>query len=162
MRFFKRSSREESYKRYRVAREAIELGVFRPEDPQMVAAKAELTRDLGPAFDPTIGAWERLDLIDDLGFREFVTSSIDPSKEDKENLDAFAEQMLAIVGLGIEDVTGGVILESANNFNEAVAFRLSRRLQQDGILPEVADATASRFAHDTTIRYFAFARTNAG
>lgn len=160
MRFFRRGpSPEEQYKRYQTAREAVVYGVLTIDDPHIQAARAEMLERMGPAFDPTVPAWDRLQFIDP-GFRELVTRTITPANEDPRDLDAFAEQILAIVGLHIENVTGAVITDAANNFVETAAFRRSRALRAQGLPEEIAASRGAADARDLALRYFAFARSS--
>lgn len=158
MRLFRRGRRpEEQYRRYQTAREAVTHGVLPPDHASIQAARAEMLETMGPAFDPTTSAWGRLAEID-AGFYELVTSTIDPAQEDPANLDAFAEQVLAIVGLGISDVTGEVIVHAANNFVETVALEEARRLESEGYERQRAQDIATEEAKALALRYFAFAR----
>jgi hypothetical protein len=160
MRFFRRGpSPEEQYKRYQTATEAVAYGILTVDDPQIQAARSEMLERMGPAFDPTVPAWDRLQFIDP-GFREFVTRTITPANEDPRDLDDFAEQILAIVGLHVENVTGAVIADAANNFVETTAIRRSKALRAQGVSKEIADSEGAADARDLALRYFAFARSS--
>lgn len=113
-----------------------------------------MLRTLGPAFDPTVSGWTRLDLIDP-GLREFMTRSIDSAMEDARDLDLYAEQILAIVALDIDAVTPEVLLEVARNFSVAAAFYRARILVQAGSDPKDADDVAFEEAVTVTRRYLA-------
>lgn len=161
VRFFKkRISVEEQYTRYHTAREAVSLGVLKPGSAQLDAAKEEMLQTLGPAFDPTVRGWLRLPLIDP-GLRDFMTRAIDPALEDARDLDAYAEQILAIVALEIDPVTGDVVLEVGRSLFAELGFYREQELVARGQNPEVASEAAYEQALAVTRRYLASTQVGA-
>ena len=155
VRFFrKQPTHEQQYVRYRTAREAIAYEAMEVDDPSMKAARAEMLRTMGPAFDPTVRSWARLDLID-AKLREYMTRSIDPTLEDPRDLDAYAEQILAIVALDIEVVTPEILLDLGRNFVVTIASRRARELVQAGHDTKEADEIAFEDAVAVAKRYLA-------
>lgn len=138
MRLFRRGrSREEQYRRYKVAREAVWHGALSPLDPSIVAARAEMLNSLGPAFDPTMPGWYRLGDIDP-GLVAFMAGSVDAAVEDHRDLEVYAEQILAIVALEIDPVTPDVLLEVGRNFVAEAAAHHAADLVASGVPESVA------------------------
>jgi hypothetical protein len=156
--FKKRTSAEEQYKRYHLAREAVTLGILEPGSAQLETAKAEMLRTMGPAFDPTVRGWLRLPLISP-ALREFMTCAIDPASEDADDLDAYAEQILGIEAMHIYPVNVDVLVEVLRNLAEVLARYRQRELVEGGMNQEAAREiafnqgflTAKRFMSSTQV-----------
>ena len=134
---WKRRSPEEQYKRYRLARQAVALGVLSLGSPQAEAAKKECLAALGPAFDPTLSAWPRLNYID-AGLVAFMAGAVDVDAEDPRDLEIYAEQILAIVALDIDTVTPEVLLEVGRNFVAEASRHHAGDLRDAGVPEDVA------------------------